>query len=146
MPFFPLPWCRSDARGPGPSGLARVPPPFPFATTRLLSIVAMATGYQPTGMRPASRPVPDVAWPAVFGERSKIATALASASATNSRDSSDDRVSAFGVLPSAGPAGGGSSSSPIRCRDLVSMIVTRSVLADATNRRLPARFSKIADG
>src|SRR5690606_39247519 len=54
--------------------------------------------------------------------------------------------SALGVLPSRGPAGGGSSSWVITRRVRVSTTATRSVLPEATNRRVPDALSASAEG
>src|SRR6185312_6442682 len=109
--------------GVGPPGLGAVPVPLPLATRIVSPAARMADGYQSTGMRPSGAAPP---------ETSNTATALASASATNRRRPSGDSASALGVLPSARPAGGGSRSSPITARRLVSTTLTRSVVADTT--------------
>src|SRR5689334_8330204 len=104
-------------------------------------------GYQPAGIRPASLSVPvAVATPAVSADRSNTATAFASASAANRRVPSAESASAFGVAPSPGPDGGGSSNRATTFRDFVSTTATWSVLPDATNSRLPSRFNSSADG
>ncbi len=99
------------------------------------------------GIRPISRswPLP-LPTPAVAGPSSKTATALLSASATNSLAPSSDSASALGVLPSAGPAGAGSNRSVMTRPVRVSATLTRSVLPEATKSRVPAALRSSADG
>ena len=75
-----------------------------------------ADGYHPTGILPANASFPVAAeTPDVDGERSKSATALLSASATNKRVPFAESASAFGVLPSPVAAGEGSLSVATTC-------------------------------
>src|SRR5207245_11548668 len=82
-------------------------------------------GYQSVGTRPESAPL----------ATSNTATELLSASATNSRLPSSERASAFGVLPSRGPAGGASLICLISLEVAVSITEIVSVRADVTQRR-----------
>src|SRR5579872_2353724 len=131
--------------GDGPRGLGAVPVPFPLATRMVSPAVRIADGYQPTGMRPSSEARPESA-NAESDDTSNTATAFASASAANKRRPSGDMASALGVLPSDGPEGGGSRSSPSTVPRLVSTTLTRSVVADTTYRRVPSRLATMADG
>ena len=127
--------------------LGAVPRPLPFTTKSESAEAAIAVGYHAVGMRPASASVPmAVGTPLSLADRSKTATAFASLSATKSRVPPGESASADGVLPSPGPDGGGSRSSPSTVRALVSTTVTRSVLAEATKSRDWSRLSSIADG
>src|SRR5439155_24303071 len=120
---------------------------LPFTTQSVSPAFATAVGYQPTGILPDRRSLPDAR--ATFDavrDRSNIATAFASASATYNRVPSAESDMAFGVLPSPGPAGGGSLSRATTSRVRVSITKTRSVLPDATNKREPSALSSSADG
>src|SRR6185437_6041009 len=131
--------------GVGPPGLGAVPVPFPLATRIVSPATRMADGYQSTGMRPSSAARPESA-SAESLDTSNTATAFASASAAKRRRPSADNASALGVLPSDGPAGGGSRSSPTVARRFVSTTLTRSVVADTTYSRAPSRLATIAEG
>ena len=151
-----------DLLGSGPRGFGPVHLPFALTTNNESAVASTADGYQPVGMRPTSRSVsvsdaplrgggcettrgsPDEAVP---GDRSNTATALLSASATNRRSPSGESASAWGVLPSCGPAGGGSSRVEMTRAARVSTTAIRSVLPDAMNSLLPpSRDRIIADG
>ncbi len=82
----------------------------------------------------------------MIGERSKTAMALASASARKRRVPSGESTSALGVVPSAGPAGGGLRRRVTMRPERVSSTTALSVLALATKRRVPAALSTSADG
>src|SRR5213594_4224548 len=118
--------CVLALRGFGPSGFGDDPRPLPFTTKSVSPDATTPVGYQPTGMRPASRSLPFA--DAVFDVadvRSNTATAFASA--TYRRVPSFESASAFGVLPSPGPSGGGSTNRATIARRLVSITCTRSV-------------------
>src|ERR1700680_1818891 len=124
-----------------------VPRPVPLTTMTSLPSAAIADGYQPTGILPASTSFPVAPETAdVDAERSNTATALLSASATNSRVASGESASAFGVLPSPVAAGEASLSVVITRWLRVSMTFTLSVLPDATKSRAPSGLSSTADG
>ncbi len=94
-----------------------------------------------------SRSAPVAAFtPDVAADRSNTATALLSASATKSRVPLAESASAFGVLPSPGPAGAASCSSAIILRARVSTTATRSVVDDAIYNRVPSSLRSSADG
>src|SRR5213075_1120121 len=101
----------------GPRGLDSEPFPLPLAAITASPMIATDVGYHPAGIRPASLSSPRaVATLDVAADRLKTPTAFASASATNRRDPSAESAIAFGVAPSFGPAGGGSSNRAItRC-------------------------------
>src|SRR6266516_2250499 len=102
-----------------------------------------AVGYQSVGMRPIGVVFAAVPAPS---ETSNTATALLSASATNSFDPSGDNVIAFGVLPSEGPAG---AASLRRWETLFAFVSTTAISSDpanATNKCVPDLFDAIADG
>jgi hypothetical protein len=143
---WPSTYERAEGEIFGPFAFACVPRPLPFTTTRLSPNAASAVGYQSVGMRPARRALRyGVAFPASFCVNSNTATELLSASATNNRDSSGERSSALGVLPSAGPSGAASlSSATTRCAR-VSTTNTLSVLEEATKSRLPAALRSSAE-
>src|SRR5258708_24252642 len=89
--------------GVGPSGFGRVPRPFPFSTNNCVPESTITVGYQSVGIRPF-KDWCGARWPPVVSaETSKTATALLSASATNTFVSSRDNASAFRVLLSAAP-------------------------------------------
>src|SRR2546423_4207884 len=116
-------------------------------TMRSAASATRADGYHPTGMRPTSASLPlAVATPDVAEERSNTATALLSASATNSRVPSGERASAFGVLPSPVPAGEGSLSVVRTCLLRVSTTLMRSVLPDTAKSLDPSPLRRSAEG
>ena len=127
--------------------LGPVPRPLPLATMSESPRTASAAGYHSVGMRPTSESLPLAeGTPDVRAESSKTATALLSASATNRRLPPAESARAFGVLPSCGPAGGGSINVATTRPSRVSTATTRSVLPEATKRRDPSALSTIAEG
>jgi len=112
--------------GLGPPVLGTVPyPPLPLTTSNSSPAMSTPHVYQPAGMRPLRASfLRAVGTPDVAAERSNTATAFASASATNKRVPSGDSARLFGVAPSDGPAGGGSSKRATTLRVLVSTTAT----------------------
>src|SRR5262245_55709769 len=107
----PLPLLTCDTCGCGPLGFGYERAPLALATSTASPSEISDVGYQPVGTRPASLSSPEaVATFDVRAERLNTATAFASASATKRRVPSVDNATAFGVDPSSGPAGGGSSN------------------------------------
>src|SRR6185369_7111678 len=96
-------------------------------------------GYQPTGMNPSERLLPD-------SETSNTASALMFALATNRIFSSGERARLLGVDPGGDWGSSSATSVSIGFPVSVSSTVTVLRLALATKRCLPAALSNISLG
>src|SRR4051812_45811251 len=115
--------------------------PLPLATRRCLpsGVTRTEVGYQPTGIKPSERLLPDVL-------TSKTATTLILALATNKVFSSGERARLLGVEP--GGDWGYNAAQMVSMALPVSVFSTVTVfrLALATKSSLPERVSAISHG